>query len=277
MKKPTVISFTSNKGGVGKSRLSILVSRCLAAAGNKVLVMDLDSSTHSSTNFFIPQNEEALAKARRTHNTAMAVFDEQNNLVDYSMPTEYENLYLISFSRNLASLRTMEYTRLQKIISNTEKNIFDHIVIDCAPGYDNIKINAIRAADYNITPCLQDNDSFDSAYDLLGHLVAEIEDKIPTWFITINGYNKRWEDAEGGKQKEYISRYEETFKGHVTPRSCWLPWTADINVINDRKKLLSSKCSNPNTVKNTSLYSAICNLSECFLDGETELNRPEFF
>ena len=272
-KKPTVLSINADKGGVGKSRLSILLSKCLAASGYKICVFDFDSSTHSSTNFFLKTDEESYNKARKSHNTALAIFDETNNLYDYALPTDFENLYLIPFSRNLSSQRTIEYSRLEKIVKNTTG--FDFVIIDCAPAYDNFKINAIRAADFNITPCLQDNDSFDSANDLLGHLMSEIEDKIPTWFITINGYNKRWEESYGGKQKEYIDRYEQTFAGHITPRSCWLPWTQDVNEINDRKKLLSNK-NYPNTVNNPALYDAVCNLAECFIDEET-LHRPEVF
>ena len=79
-KSPTVLSLNADKGGVGKSRLSILLSKCLAAAGYKVCVFDFDSSTHSSTNFFLKTDEESYNKARKTHNTAMAIFDESNNL-----------------------------------------------------------------------------------------------------------------------------------------------------------------------------------------------------
>lgn len=84
--KPTVLSINADKGGVGKSRLSILLSKCLAAAGYKVCVFDFDSSTHSSTNFFLKTDEESYNKARKSHNTALAIFDESNNLYDYALP-----------------------------------------------------------------------------------------------------------------------------------------------------------------------------------------------
>ena len=77
-KKTTVLSINADKGGVGKSRLSILLSKCLAASGYKICVFDFDSSTHSSTNFFLKTDEESYNKARKSHNTALAIFDETN-------------------------------------------------------------------------------------------------------------------------------------------------------------------------------------------------------
>ena len=121
----------------------------------------------------------------------------------------------------------------------------------------------------------------------VGQLSEEVQQRIidflgfPAEFyeqsISNNVENAHYRKKAGltKKQKEYIDRYEQAFAGHITPRSCWLPWTQDVNEINDRKKLLSNK-NYSNAVNNPALYDAVCNLAECFIDEET-LNRPEVF
>lgn len=265
-----VISFVANKGGVSKTRHAILVSNCLATAGYHVLIIDMDFN-NSTTTYYLKQ--EHIEAARKTHNIAKLLSDRDNKLKDFILGTEKKNLDLIPSSRNLADSRTLEERRLKKIIENGSD--YDFIIIDCQPTYDNITLNAIWTSDFIITPCLQDDDSFNAAVFLYGKFLEELETKYPNWFITVNGYNKRWEDAEGGKQKEYIERYIDTFPQNITPRETWLPWTADMNEIKDRKKLLA-RDKQPNAVVNPALYDAICNLAECFID-EDELKRPDYF
>ena len=47
--KTTVISFTSIKGGTGKTHIAILLAKALAAAGKKVLLIDSDLNNSLSS------------------------------------------------------------------------------------------------------------------------------------------------------------------------------------------------------------------------------------
>lgn len=270
-KNAKIITFYFSKGGVGKSRLAILTANYYAAIGYKVCVIDVDSSTHSSTDYY--NIELNLEKARKSHNVAKLMFDTENILDDFALPTNHTNVMLVPSSRNLSSMRTMNENTFSRILR--KPTIFDFIIIDCPPAYDNFAINAIKAADYTISPCLQDNDSFGNAVSLFGDYQSEIIEKLPNWYLIVNGYNKQFKDAVTGKQMEYISRYREYFLDHLVPEECWLPWTKDMNNIRDRGLTLS-KVKTKGSVINEALYSAIKNLCECFVDEEV-IKEPEAF
>ncbi len=273
MKKPTILTFYFAKGGVGKSRLTILVANYYAAIGKKVAVIDIDSSTHSSTDYYML--EENIDIARKEKNVAKLFFDTENNINDYVLNTNHENVWLCPASRGLCSMRTMNENTFKKVLM--KEGDFDYILIDCSPSYDNFSINAIRCADYTISPCLQDNDSFGDAFSLMGDYQNEIEHKLPNWLILINGYNMKFKDAVTGKQQEYISRYEEHFKDHLMPRECWLPWTKAMNDVRDRgMKLSKVKSKDSDTICNETLFDSIKNICECFIEEETIAEPASF-
>jgi chromosome partitioning protein len=266
--KTTVVVFVNNKGGVGKTRHAILTANCLAASGYRVLVIDMDFN-NSSTYYYL--DESGMAQSMR-RNIKAALSDEGNNLRDFALSTIRENVEIIASSRDLSDLRSVNEKRL-KNMTHTINGEYDFVIIDSQPSYDNLTLNAINAGDAIITPVLKDFDSFNAAAFLRRKLEVET-DKLTNWYVTINGYNKRYEEALGGKQKEYIEEFQKAFP--TTPKETWYPWTADMNELKDLRKRLSRE---PGTgaVCNPALYEAVVNLAECFLEEGEELGRGGVF
>jgi chromosome partitioning protein len=260
--KVTVIVFVNNKGGVGKTRHAILTANCLAAAGYLVLVIDMDFN-NSSTYFYL--NDEIIFKSK-SKNIKAALSDEENDLRDFALPTIREGVEVIASSRDLSDLRSISEKRL-KNMTHTLNGRYDFVIIDSQPSYDNLTLNAINAGDVIITPVLKDFDSFNAAAFLRRKLEVET-DKLSDWYVTINGYNKRYEEASGGRQKEYIEEFQKAFP--MTPKETWYPWTADMNELKDLRKKLSRK-GEAGTARNPGLYEAVVNLSECFIDDGEKL------
>ena len=258
-KHPKIITLAANKGGVGKTRSTILTANCLGSAGKKVLVIDMDFN-NSATYYYL--NEELFMKAT-TKNIADALSRETNSLPAYVLPTIKKGVDIIASSRFLADLRAISEKRLVRMIPALA-DLYDFVIIDCQPTYDNLTLNALNAASIIITPVLKDLDSFNAAC-FLEQKIANETDKISSWFITINGYNRQFENALGGKQKEYIEIFTNRLP-HTT-RKTWYPWTTDMNELKDLKKPLSEVPIN-GTICNPGLYRAVVSLAEYFVEEE---------
>jgi chromosome partitioning protein len=254
-----IIAVSANKGGVGKTRQAILTANCLGAAGKRVLVIDMDFN-NSATFYYLKAEQMEMAKSR---NIADALGRESNRLADYALPTGHPGVDLLASSRYLADLRSVSEKRLSRMTAPLAEQ-YDAVIIDCQPDFNNLTLNALNAADLIITPVLKDLDSYNAAC-FLGQKIALDTDKQGVWYITINGYNKQYEHAKGGKQKEYLDVYLQEFN-RVTPRDSWFPWTADMNDIKDRKARLASGPA-PGAVCNIELYQAVIRLAEFCIGG----------
>jgi len=268
-------SFVSIKGGVGKTHILICAANCLAACGYRVLVIDTD--LNNSLSFYYLDDEGF--KQSKILNIANALSNEENKLGAYAIKTRRERVDLIASTPYLSDLRTINERRLSRMTGSLEGS-YDIVLIDCHPTYDNIVLNAINASDYVITPVLQDTFSYNGA-EFMRKVIARDTDKSGSWYVLMNGYNQRYIDAKGGTQKEVEELYEEG-GFPLMPRSTWIPWTAAMHRIVDNKKMLTTDLlihpreERGGYVANPTLYNAVMELSECFLDGR-ELERVRGF
>ena len=262
-----VITFASIKGGVGRTNIVILLAKCLAAAGKRVLLIDSDLNNSLSFHFL----DEGMMEKTKRLNIAVALGDENNNLCDFTVPTRTPGVDLIASTPYLADLRTLSEKRLKRMIP-TLYGKYDILINDCPPTYDNIVLNAVNAADITITPVLKDLFSYNAASFLSGVLPRDVAD-FKDWFVLINGYDKRLEEAKSGRQADFLELYR---KGEfpLTPDETWLPWTTQIHLIIDYHKNLTCTKGTPGAVHNPVLYNAIKNLAGCFFD---DLCVPEVF
>jgi chromosome partitioning protein len=261
--KPAVIALSQNKGGVGKTRYAILLGNCLGAAGKRVLAIDMDFN-NSATFYYLSDLDPEAEREIINKNIADALAKEENRLDDFSILTSHKGVSLIASSRGLADLRSVNEKRLMRMLP-TLNGLYDFVIIDCAPNYDNLVLNALNASDAIITPVLKDMDSFNAAAFLQKKIGIET-DKAGAWFISINGFDRQYEGAKSGKQRDYVEMYRTHFAGHITPAETWLPWAADMNEIKDRRKPLS-RAPVKGAVCNPALYQAVTALAGQFLDG----------
>ena len=111
MKKTVTICFANNKGGSGKSTTCSNVGAAMARMGKKVLLVDGDMQLNLSLSFF--SEEEVLRMAAGEKNLYHAI-GKQEDLTEYIVPTEYENLDLVPSSTQMSSIEYELFTKWQR-------------------------------------------------------------------------------------------------------------------------------------------------------------------
>jgi chromosome partitioning protein len=150
------ICFTNNKGGSGKSTTCANLAYELSAAGKKVLMVDGDMQLNLSLSFF--EEDEVLAMAENKKNLYYAIKDK-DDLTDYIVKTEYDNLDLIPSSTLMSQIEYELFTMMQRelVLKKCLKKIkdsgrYDYILIDAPPTLGTWVINILCASDDVIVP-----------------------------------------------------------------------------------------------------------------------------
>lgn len=146
---PRILAVANRKGGVGKTTTTVNVATAMAAAGKKVLVVDLDPQGNASTSMGINK------KGRMA--SSYEILLGEKRLTDAVVWTEIPNFSLIPSSPDLAGaevelvdMPNREYALKKALIKDAVN--YDYILIDCPPSLSLVTINALVAADAVIVP-----------------------------------------------------------------------------------------------------------------------------
>ncbi len=146
---PRILAVANRKGGVGKTTTTVNVATAMAAAGKKVLVVDLDPQGNASTSMGVDK--------KGSMPSSYEVLLGNCRLTDAVVWTEIPNFSIIPSSADLAAaeielvdIPQREFA-LKKALTKEAVN-YDYILIDCPPSLSLVTINALVAADAVIVP-----------------------------------------------------------------------------------------------------------------------------
>jgi chromosome partitioning protein len=140
-----VYAFANQKGGVGKTTTAINLAACLAEAGERALVVDLD-----------PQANATSGLGMRANGTSTYDLLDGAPLGELAKPTRFENLYLVPSRPELAGAAVELAQRedgdryLAEALHDAAG--FDFVLLDCPPSLGALTVNALAAADRVIVP-----------------------------------------------------------------------------------------------------------------------------
>jgi chromosome partitioning protein len=144
-----IISFTNQKGGVGKTTTCVNFSTYMALKGKKVLLVDINPQGNASTNLGIQKNKlassiyEVLTSGQSISNTIIKTQVNNLNILPSS-------IHLVGAEVDLVSIPNREKV-LKNVLSGI-KHLYDYIFIDCPPSLGLLTINALTASDSVIIP-----------------------------------------------------------------------------------------------------------------------------
>ena len=169
-----ISAICNQKGGVGKTALTINFGAALAELGKKVCLIDLDPQGHLTEGVGMKdmyiQEGNNLYKGLTDHEENLktlihAVPHEKFSIV----PSNYE---MMLAEQTLFMTRNREH-KLKELLNNLN-NEFDWILIDCPPNLGNLTDNALNAARTVIIPIQAETTSV-RALELLFDQIESIE------------------------------------------------------------------------------------------------------
>jgi chromosome partitioning protein len=140
-----VYAFANQKGGVGKTTSAVNLAACLAEAGERSLLVDLD-----------PQANATSGLGLHANGTSSYDLLDGAPLAELAKPTGFANLFVIPAKPELAGA-AVELSRrddgdrfLAESLADAEG--FDFVLLDCPPSLGPLTVNALAAASRVVVP-----------------------------------------------------------------------------------------------------------------------------
>lgn len=169
-----VISLVNQKGGVGKTTTSINLSSALGHLGKKVLLIDLDPQSNSTTGLGL--NKADISKS------IYDVITHSCDIRDAIIKTKFKNLSIIP---SMIYLSGAEIELIQtaskesnfvigdqlKMQIDLIRDRYDYILIDCPPALGVLTTNALAASDSVLIPVQCEYYSLEGVTQLLNTIL----------------------------------------------------------------------------------------------------------
>jgi chromosome partitioning protein len=141
-----ILALANQKGGVGKTTTAVNLAACLAEAGERTLVVDLD-----------PQANATSGLGERANGTSSYDLLDGAPLEELIHPTRFANLHLVPAKADLAGavVELARHSEGESFLAASLTGVRDSysfVFIDCPPSLGPLTVNALAAADRVLVP-----------------------------------------------------------------------------------------------------------------------------
>ena len=144
-----VVSFSNQKGGVGKTTSCVNIAAQIAKKGKNVLLIDMDPQGNATSGLGLPKS--------KIKKTVYDVIIGKCPINEAIIKTKFKNLSVLPATIDLAGAERELY-ELQEEIGFTKlaldsiKEEYDYIFIDCPPSLGLLTIEALSISDGVVIP-----------------------------------------------------------------------------------------------------------------------------
>jgi len=238
-----IIAVVNQKGGCGKTTVSINLASALAEAGQRTLLVDMDPQSHCAVGLAVPEEQieqsiydVLISKSRNEPIKLTEILWQINDRLELA-PASID---LSAFEQQMSGIAERECC-LREVLAEL-KNEYNYVMIDCPPAVSLLTFNALRAATDVIVPvetgyfalhglsrqletlsmlCKQCNQQVNvrvlaSMYDIRTKMAREILAELQNHFTdkmfkTIVNFNTKIKEAASFGQP--ISEYDSASRG----------------------------------------------------------------
>jgi chromosome partitioning protein len=147
------IAVVNQKGGCGKTTVSINLASALAELGHKTLLVDMDPQSHCAVGLAVPEDQieesiyDVLISTSRNEPIKLAEILWQ---ISDKLELAPASIDLSAFESQMAGIAERE--SCLKNVLHEMRNEYDYVIVDCPPAVGLLTFNALRAATDAIVP-----------------------------------------------------------------------------------------------------------------------------
>jgi chromosome partitioning protein len=210
----TVFAIANQKGGVGKTTTAVNLAACVAEAGYRTLLIDIDPQANATI---------ALGAGKDSDQTVYEVLIGDVPIQDAAVATPVQRLSLLPSGPDLAGAMVElprvagSETRLKDVLTNVRSQ-YDFIILDCPPSLGPLTVNALVAADRVIVPVQAEYFALEGLAGLLDTLSLVQRELNPRLTIVVTMYDGRTRLAQD-VEREIREHFPQLVFDTVIPRN----------------------------------------------------------
>ncbi|MCL2048054.1 MAG: ParA family protein [Defluviitaleaceae bacterium] len=206
-----IIAITNQKGGVGKTTTNVNLATCLAQAGKRVLVADMDPQGNTTSGFGVDKH----TVERSIYNLLLgeAYLEEVALKIENIEGLELlpSNIHLAGAEIEMLDLTNREF-RLREVF-NHAKYLYDYILIDCPPSLNILTLNALCTADSVLVPIQCEYYALEGLTQLM-HTINLVHKKLNTRLV-LEGIVFTMFDARTNLSVQVVDEVKQHFPDHT--------------------------------------------------------------
>ena len=160
----TIYAIANQKGGVGKTTTAVNLAACLAEAGERSLLVDLD-----------PQANATSGLGEKPNGTSSYDLLDGAPVAEIAKPTRFGNLELVPAKPDLAgaAVELAAHAEGERYLQGSlaaARDRYGFVFLDCPPSFGPLTVNALAAADRVIVPVQAEYYALEGLSQLLGSI-----------------------------------------------------------------------------------------------------------